>query len=105
MLIALLSGRKITSKMEDSISNIIKRNDPKYRAERLEWLETILPKINLLKTMLEKTFWKSTYKSNALYFIESVEDQAKNRLSLTKKQSEALNKVYKKMNKHLEKNA
>ena len=55
--------------------------------------------------MLEKTSWKSSYKSNTLYFIESVEDQAKNRLSLTKKQSEALNKVYKKMNKHLEKNA
>ena len=55
--------------------------------------------------MLEKTFWKSTYKSNSLYFIESVEDQAKSRLSLTKKQSEALNRLYKKINKHLEKNA
>ena len=105
MLIALLSGRKITPKMEDAINNIIKRNDPKYRAERLDWLETILPKINLLKAMLEKTSWKSSYKSNTLYFIESVEDQAKNRLSLTKKQSEALNRLYKKISNHLEKNA
>ena len=28
MLIALLSGRKITAKMEDAINNIIKRNNP-----------------------------------------------------------------------------
>lgn len=105
MLIAILSGRKITPKMENAIHNIIKRNDPKYRTKRLEWLDNTLPKMNLLKTMLEKTSWKSSYKNNTLYFIESVEAQAKNRLSLTKKQSEALNRLYKKMDKHLEKNA
>ena len=76
MLIALLSGRKITAKMEDAINNIIKRNNPKYRAERLDWLETILPKINLLKTMLEKTFWKSTYKSNSEIVFASDADKA-----------------------------
>ena len=105
MLIALLSGRKITPKMENAINNIIKRNSPEFRVKRLKWLETTLPKINLLKTMLENTSWKTSYKNNTLDFIESVEDQAKNRLSLTNKQSEALNRLYKKMNKHLEKNA
>ena len=105
MLIALLSGRKITAKMEDAINNIIKRNSPEFRVKRLKWLETTLPKINLLKTMLENTSWKTSYKNNTLDFIESVEGQAKNRLSLTNKQSEALNRLYKKINKHLEKNA
>ena len=105
MLIALLSGRKITPKMEDAINNIIKRNSPEFRVKRLKWLETTLPKINLLKTMLENTSWKTSYKNNTLDFIESVEGQAKNRLSLTNKQSEALNRLYKKINKHLEKNA
>ena len=105
MLIALLSGRKITPKMEDAINNIIKRNSPEFRVKRLKWLETTLPKINLLKTMLENTSWKTSYKNNTLDFIESVEGQAKNRLSLTNKQSEALNRLYKKISNHLEKNA
>ena len=75
MLIALLSGRKITPKMEDAINNIIKRNDPKYRAERLDWLETILPKINLLKAMLEKSLLNFKISFNRFYLLwETIEE-------------------------------
>ncbi len=36
MLTAIITGRKITPKMETAIQNIIKRNSPKYRNKRLE---------------------------------------------------------------------
>ena len=38
MLVALVSGRKITAKMENAIDNIIKRNSPEELYKRNDWL-------------------------------------------------------------------
>ena len=42
MLVALVSGRKITPKMEDAINNIIKRNSPDEMYKRDEWLNSVI---------------------------------------------------------------
>ena len=44
MLVALVSGRKITEKMEQAIDKIIKRNSPEEQFKRDEWVEKIVPK-------------------------------------------------------------
>ena len=49
MLVALISGRKITPKMEDAINNIIKRNSPEEQFKRDEWVEKVIPKMIMVK--------------------------------------------------------
>ena len=56
MLLALISGRRITDKMVACIDNIIERDNPKYQAERYKWLESVVPKINLVIDSVEKTY-------------------------------------------------
>ena len=102
MLTAIITGRKITPKMETSIQNIIKRNSPEYRNKRLEWLNQTLPKINMVRDMVENTTWTASYKANTLYFIDSLITQAKKRLTLSEKQMKSLNKMYEKTKKRLE---
>jgi hypothetical protein len=105
MLLALISGRKITDKMNVSIDNIIERDNPKYQAERYKWLELIVPKINLVIDSVEMTSWTSGYKRNTTGFLKDIVKQAKGRMSLSKKQMEAVNKVYKKIMKNIEKSS
>ena len=40
MLVALVTGRKITPKMKDAIDNIIKQNNPDEQYKRDEWLQS-----------------------------------------------------------------
>ena len=51
MLVALVSGRKITTKMEDAIDNIIKRNSPEEQFKRDEWVQKVVPKIMMSPDM------------------------------------------------------
>ena len=103
MLTAIITGRKITPKMETAIQNIIKRESPDYRNKRLEWLNQTLPKISMVRDMVENTTWTSGYKGNTLYFIDSLISQAKKRLKLSEKQMKSLNKLYEKTKNRLEK--
>ena len=105
MLLALISGRKITDKMVACIDNIIERDNPKYQAERYKWLESVVPKINLVIDSVEKTSWTSGYKRNTTSFLKDISKQAKGRMSLSNKQMEAVNKVYKKIIKNIEKSS
>jgi hypothetical protein len=50
---ALISGRKITDKMLIAIHNIIKRNTPKELAKKQEWQESVVPRLNVVKEMIE----------------------------------------------------
>ena len=103
MLVALTSGRKITNKMLTAIYNIIKNNRPEELAKRSEWVEKVVPKLMMVSNMISETSWTPGYKGNTHSFINSLIDQAKSRRSLSKKQMEAVNKVYLKIKKHLEK--
>ena len=67
---ALVTGRKITPKMEESIKKIIKSNSPEHRREREPWLNTVLPKMNEIKELVNNTTWTSSYKAGANGFID-----------------------------------
>ena len=98
---ALVSGRKITPKMLESIKRIIKSNSPEHRREREPWLNTVLPKMSEIKELVNSTTWTSGYKAGANGFIDSLVSQANNSLRLSKNQMLAANKIYIKAKKRL----
>ncbi len=104
MLVALISGRKITPKMENAIDNIIKRNSPEEMDKRDEWVEKVVPKMIMVREMISDTNWTKGYRGNAHSFINSIIEQAKSRKTLSTKQMEAVNKLYLKVKKNIEKN-
>ena len=104
MLVALVSGRKITIKMEQAIDNIIKKNSPEEQFKRDEWVEKVVPKMLMVKEMISETTWTKAYSHGAWGFMDSVIKQAKTRKTLSKKQMEAVNKLYHRVKKNIEKN-
>ena len=98
---ALVNGRTITPKMEESIKGIIKVNTPEHRREREFWLNTVLPKMNKIKELVNSTTWTSGYKAGANGFIDSLVRQANSSLRLSKNQMFAANKIYIKAKKRL----
>ena len=103
MLVALVSGRKITTKMEDAINNIIKRNSPEEQFKRDEWVEKVVPKMIMVREMIAQTSWTDGYRSGSYRFINSLIDQAKARKSLSQKQMEAVSNLYLKVKKNIDK--
>ena len=103
MLVALISGRKITPKMEDAINNIIKRNSPEEQFKRDEWVEKVIPKMIMVKEMISQTDWTEGYRGSSYNFINSIIDQAKSRKSLSKKQMEAVSNLYLRVKKNIDK--
>ena len=104
MLVAIKTGRKITPKMEAAIDRIIKANSPEELFKREEWVSKVIPKLMLVRELITDTSWSPGYKGNTHSFINSLIDQAKSRKSLSKKQMEAVNKLYLKIKKHIKKN-
>ena len=103
MLVALISGRKITPKMENAINNIIKRNSPEEQFKRDEWVAKVVPKIMMVQNMLSETTWTSGYKGETHNFLNSIIKQAKSRKTLSKKQMEAVSKLYVRVKKNIDK--
>ena len=103
MLVALISGRKITPKMVEAIDNIIKRNSPEEQFKRDEWVQSVLPKLVMVRNMISDTGWSDGYKTNSVNFMESIIKQAKHRKTLSKKQMEAVSKLWAKVKKNVEK--
>ena len=112
MYLALISGRKITPKMESAINKIIarytewlkKENNPKYQKKKIEFIENSLSKIKLLKDKLNEAKYSRSYTLDKEYFLDSIKTQIKSRASLTEKQRAALNTMYDRFNKRIEKN-
>ena len=103
MLVALVSGRKITTKMENAINNIIKRNSPEEQFKRDEWVQKVVPKMMMVKEMISQTDWTETYRAGSYQFINSIIKQAKSRKSLSKKQMEAVSNLYVRVKKNIDK--
>ena len=103
MLVALISGRKITPKMVEAIDNIIKRNSPEEQFKRDEWVQSILPKMIMVRNMISDTDWSGGYKASSVNFMESIIKQAKHRKTLSKKQMEAVSKLWVKIKNNVEK--
>ena len=99
--ILITGGRKITPKMEDAIKNGIRRckNHPKFndnvRIMEEVRLQPILEKIAMVEKLAESK------NDKALGFIQNVRTFVKSNYRVTKKQMEALNKVYKRCSEDL----
>ena len=108
---ALVSGRKITPKMESGITKIVKayskrlqeNNDPKLRKQKLDYTENTISKLNMIKRRLDECNYTRSYTSEKLYFLDSIERQVYSRGKLSIKQRKALNKMYLQFEKKLEK--
>ena len=103
MLVALVSGRKITTKMENAINNIVKRNSPEEQFKRDEWVQKVVPKIMMVKEMISQTDWTENYRAGSYQFVNSIIKQAKSRKSLSKKQMEAVSNLYLRVKKNIDK--
>ena len=104
---ALVSGRKITPKMESAITKIVKSYakhiNPENRKKKLDYTENTISKISMLKRRLYDCKYTPSYVQNSEYFLESIEKQVHSRGSLSIKQRKALNKMYKQFTTRLEK--
>ena len=58
----------------------------------------------MVKNMLDETTWTVGYKNETVRFFDSVIKQAKLRKNLSKKQMEAVSKIYVRVKKNIEKN-
>ena len=95
--ILITGNRKVTPKMATAIKNsIVKcKKDPRYdetlQIEAKEKLHPILGKINVVLAMAEAK------NDKAVDFIKNVDLYVRKNYRITKKQMEALNKVYKRV--------
>ena len=99
--ILITGNRKITTKMIDAIRNGIKRcnNNPRFnpvlQTEAEAKLKPIMEKIVMVEKLAESK------NDKALEFIQNVKNYVKTNYKVTKKQMEALNKVYKRCSEDL----
>lgn len=108
---ALVNGRKITPKMDKSIYRIVlgykryldEKNNPEFKQTREKYIETTLSKTMMIRDLLSKCSYTRGYEAGSLHFLESIDRQVKNRASLSMKQRQALNKMYKQFLKKSEK--
>ena len=95
---ALITGRKITPKMESSITKIVKSYsktlNPEYRKNKLDYTENTISKLSMIKRRLDECNYTRSYTNDKLYFLESIERQVYSRGSLSIKQRKALNKMF-----------
>ena len=100
-MILRTGARKITPKMANAIMDGIKRckNNPLYnevaRVEQEAKLKPILEKIAMVEKLAESK------NDKALGFIQNVKEYVKTNYRVSKKQMEALNKVYKRCSEDL----
>ena len=104
---ALITGRKITPKMESSITKIVKTYaktlNPEYQKNKLDYTENTISKLSMIKRRLDECNYTRSYTADKLYFLESIERQVYSRGSLSIKQRKALNGMYNQFTKKLEK--
>ena len=105
---ALITGRKITPKMELAITKIVKSYaktlNPENRKKKLDYTENTVSKIHMIKRRLDECNYTTGYKNSSLYFLDSIEKQVYDRGSLSIKQRKALNKMYTQFTKKIGKN-
>ena len=105
---ALITGRKITPKMDLAITKIVKSYaktlNPEYRKNKLDYTENTVSKIHMIKRRLDECNYTTGYKNGKLWFLDSIEKQVFSRGNLSIKQRKALNKMYTQFTKKIEKN-
>ena len=106
MKTAVDTGRHVTPKMFTAINKIIKTyhdwKDPSKWTQKRTDRERIFRKLNQLRDSLKKANYSADYVERTELFINSIEQQATWKFSITDGQMRALNKMYKKFNKRIE---
>ena len=97
---ALVTGRKITPKMLDSINNIVKRNQPVEREKKRLRKERTLRKLQFLYDKLVEVKSNQYPQKVVLSMMENTHKWGR----LTKKQMEFVNTIFEKNIKKSEKN-
>ena len=114
MHVKVKNNKKLSPKQISAIKNTIKNyakyylkeNDPNYKNKTNIIIEESLQKIKLVKKLLYECNYTRSYEYGAEDFLNSVEKQVETRgVTLSDKQKEALNKMYKRFKKRVEKNA
>ena len=103
----LSKGYSLSEKQETAITNAVKayakfffkKNDPNYKTKK----ETMVQKVRMVQKLLYECNYERSYEANAEDFLNSVETQVKIRGTLSIKQRQALNKMYKRFKKRLKK--
>ena len=97
--ILLTGARPMSEKMIGVVRKSMKnwRYDPVQRTLRGDKIKPILEKISLLEEIVKVVDGDRIHtRFSAFGFLQSIKKQCKDRLSLSEKQMDALNKVYKK---------
>ena len=104
---ALVSGRRITPKMESAITKVVKTYakhiNPKHQKKKVEYIEKTLVKIDKIRSLLFECKFSPDYSYGKEMFLDSIETQVRQRASLSQKQRMTLNKFYTQFTKRLEK--
>ena len=104
---ALVSGRRITPKMESAITKVVKSYakhiNPEHQVKKVEYIEKTLVKIDKIRSLLFECKFSPDYSYGKEMFLDSIETQVRQRASLSKKQRMTLNKFYTQFTKRLEK--
>ena len=104
---ALVSGRRITPKMESAITKVVKNYakhiNPEHQIKRVEYIEKTLDKINKIRSLLFECKFSPDYSYGKEMFLDSIETQVRQRASLSQKQRMTLNKFYTQFTKRLKK--
>ena len=105
-----IGTRKVTKKMEISMDKIVSGykkwlNDDKKltRYERKEYVDSAVAKIYLIRTLLAACGYTRSYVVRSEEFLNSVVKFVKNSGKLSIKQRKALNQMYKRFKKRVEK--
>ena len=100
-------GYSLSAKQEYAITNAVSRyakyffqkNDPDNKNKTDE----LIQKVRMVQKLLYECNYERSYEYGAEDFLDSVEKQVKNRGTLSIKQKQALNKMYKRFKKRSEK--
>ena len=109
MYVKVKNGYTLSSKQETAITNAVKtyakyffsKNDPDNKNKKDE----LIQKVRMVQKLLYECNYERSYEYGAEDFLNSVEKQVKSRGTLSDKQKQALNKMYKRFKKRIEKSA
>ena len=109
MYVKVKNGYTLSPKQETAITNAVKtyakfffkKNDPDNKKKTDE----LWKKVRMVQKLLYECKYEKSYEYGAEDFLNSVETQVKIRGTLSDKQKQALNKMYKRFKKRIEKSA
>jgi len=108
MVSAISKGRHISPKMDKAIKGIVTRyvesTSPKKTLEKEARIKRLHWKIQEVRSKIDTAKYSQDYTSSGHHFLASIMSQVERTGKLSPKQKDALNKMYVKANKRIQKN-